>query len=96
MPPKRRSTSPAESETDEELIDAVRQLRDEVRVLRESLDEFRTDFVHLLRNLPDNLPPPYQHLTTLASAVESSDARPEPTPALTSPTNTPPPRGRLF
>src|ERR1044072_2197269 len=77
MPSKRRSNPPAEATSPDDLVDAVRQLRDEVRVLRESLDEFRTDFVHLLRNLPDNLPPPYQHLTTLANLVESSDAPPD-------------------
>ena len=43
-------------------------LRQEIRVLRQAIDEFRVDFTHLLRNLPDNLPPPYQHLTTLAES----------------------------
>ena len=77
MSAKKRAELSAEGDISE-LTSAVNALRDEVRVLRESIDEFRTDFVHLLRNLPDNLPPPYQHLTTLAEVVE---AEREPAPA---------------
>jgi hypothetical protein len=46
----------------------VDRLAQEVRLLRQAIDEFRVDFTHLLRNLPDDLPPPYQHLTTLAES----------------------------
>lgn len=52
----------------ESLETSIEQLSQEVRVLRQAIDEFRVDFTHLLRNLPDNLPPPYQHLTSLAES----------------------------
>jgi hypothetical protein len=67
----------------DELEVAVGRLTEEVRILRQSIDEFREDFVHLLRNLPQNLPPPYAHLHTLAEsfAVDSRE-RVEPPKAM--------------
>jgi len=64
---KRRTDSRVETR-EADLTDMVERLTQEVRVLRQSIDEFREDFVHLLRNLPDNLPPPYAHLGTLAES----------------------------
>lgn len=62
----------------EDLEEAVTRLTEEVRILRQSIDEFREDFVHLLRNLPDNLPPPYAHLPALAESFSvDSPAREE-------------------
>jgi hypothetical protein len=89
----------ADSSADESVADltaAVDALRDEVRVLRESIDEFRTDFVHLLRNLPDNLPPPYQHLTTLAEAVEATEGESPPAQKPVHPVAVPRRPGHLF
>lgn len=59
---------PTPREDTEALAVEIEQLTQEVRILRQAIDEFREDFTHLLRNLPDNLPPPYQHLTTLADS----------------------------
>src|SRR5438046_1263665 len=56
---------PLTFEEAESLEAAIVLLSQEVRVLRQAIDEFRVDFTHLLRNLPDNLPPPYQHLRSL-------------------------------
>jgi hypothetical protein len=70
-----------------ELESAVERLTEEVRVLRQSIDEFREDFVHLLRNLPDNLPPPYAHLYSLAEsfAVDTPELDEPPTPVVAAP-----------
>jgi hypothetical protein len=62
---KRRSSI---NEQLDSLEPEVEKLTEEVRVLRQAIDEFRVDFTHLLRNLPDNLPPPYGHLATLAES----------------------------
>lgn len=79
---KRKTGNLAENR-EAELQDSVDRLTQEVRVLRQSIDEFREDFVHLLRNLPENLPPPYAHLGTLAESfaidVPEEEERPAPT-----------------
>ena len=54
------------SEEAQSFESSVVQLTQEVRVLQQAISEFRVDFTHLLRTPPDNLPPPYQHLATLA------------------------------
>ena len=61
----------------DELEAAVERLTEEVRVLRQSIDEFREDFVHLLRQLPENLPPPYAHLGTLTESFAVDLPEPE-------------------
>jgi hypothetical protein len=42
----------------QELTREVHALREEVQVLRMSIDEFRDDLVHVLRNPPEHIPPP--------------------------------------
>lgn len=66
--PMAKRKPPSGREEVELLEPSIVQLVQELRVLRLAIDEFRVDFAHLLRNLPDNLPPPYRHLTTLAEA----------------------------
>jgi hypothetical protein len=80
---KRRTGNQAENR-EAELQDSVDRLTEEVRVLRQSIDEFREDFVHMLRNLPSNLPPPYAHLGTLAEsfALDVPETEEQMAPAL--------------
>jgi hypothetical protein len=56
------NTEAASEEAVESLREVVAELRSEIHFLYQAIDEFRTDFTHCLRNLPDNLPPPYAHL----------------------------------
>ena len=79
-----RTRTPQTGETREvaTLIDVVEQLRGEVKFLRMAIDEFREDFTHCLRNLPDNLPPPYAHLGTMLAAFSN-----EPIPSETDEAN---------
>lgn len=68
----KRSVAPEPScDSVEALREVVTELRDEVRMLYHAIDEFRTDFTHCLRNLPDNLPPPYAHLGAMFSAFSN-------------------------
>jgi hypothetical protein len=60
------------SDAVEALREIVTELRDEVRMLYHAIDEFRTDFTHCLRNLPDNLPPPYEHLRNMLAAFSNA------------------------
>ena len=57
---------------DDELTEEIRGLRDEVRVLQESIDEFREALEHAVRNLPDRLPPPTR-IWSLPSDPTASD-----------------------
>jgi hypothetical protein len=59
----RKSKQEADTASDlreqiEELTREMQALREEVQVLRMSIDEFRDDLVHALRNPPEQLPPP--------------------------------------
>jgi hypothetical protein len=63
----KRKPPPLPEEADS-LEPSIVQLTQEVRVLQQAIDEFRVDFTHLLRNLSENLPSPYRHLTTLAQS----------------------------
>jgi hypothetical protein len=62
---KRRAIGREDCESLEATVEGLRQ---EVRVLRQAIDEFRVDFTHALRHLPDSLTPPYQHLRSLAES----------------------------
>lgn len=62
-PMAKRTVAPAprESSTDDrvqELEERMQRLQETMEVLIGSIDEFRDDLVHTLRNLPDQLPPP--------------------------------------
>lgn len=113
---KRSSTRPvpADSEADghEELLDAVQALADEVRVLRQALDEFREEVQYAVRNLIET-PGALQHARPLTSmpidpAAPDFAARvnrftpadlPPEEPATTSRPEPPPPQpppGKLF
>lgn len=78
-----RNKKAAAENTDLEAV--ISRLIEEVRVLRQAIDEFREDFVHLLRNLPEKLPPPYAHLNTLAEsfAVDVPESQTPQKPAAT-------------
>ena len=57
----RKSPASGSTTPDEHLVsltEEVRLLRDEVCVLRQSIDEFREAYEHTVRNLPNQLPPP--------------------------------------
>jgi hypothetical protein len=67
-------------ETVYELVEVLDELRAEVRVLHHALDEFRNDFTHCLRNLPDGLPPPYAHWHGVAEALAGEPLRADDAP----------------
>jgi hypothetical protein len=58
------------------------RLREEMHVLRESLDELREEFVHALRNQPEQLPPPLRvHSLPLDPTAEDFGERINAVPA---------------
>jgi hypothetical protein len=54
------------------LADEVRQLREEVRVVWEAVDELRESMEHALRNPPEPPPPPFR-LTSMAADPTAED-----------------------
>ena len=50
----------------------MQRLQETMEVLIGSIDEFRDDFVHTLRNLPDQLPPP-AHIHSLPLDPTAAD-----------------------
>jgi hypothetical protein len=75
---KRKAAAETSPDSVAELQATVTELRDEIRTLASVIDEFRADFTHCLRNLPDNLPPPYAHLGTMFEAFSNDPRSPRP------------------
>jgi hypothetical protein len=76
-PMTKRTTAPAPREgiTDDriqELAERMQRLQETMEVLIGSMDEFRDDLVHTLRNLPDQLPAPV-HIHSLPVDPTASD-----------------------
>jgi hypothetical protein len=73
---KRTATpAPREGITDDrvqELKERMQRLQETMDVLIGSIDEFRDDLIHTLRNLPDQLPPPV-HIHSLPLDPAASD-----------------------
>jgi ABC-type transporter Mla subunit MlaD len=72
---RRAKTAEANTTTDEArdaLADEVRQLREEVRVVWEAVDELREALEHALRNPPEP-PPPSFRLTSMAADPTADD-----------------------
>jgi hypothetical protein len=75
-PTKRRTKSvepdPVANDAHDTLADEVRQLREEVRVVWEAVDELRESMEHALRNPPEPPPPPFR-LTSMAADPTAED-----------------------
>jgi hypothetical protein len=75
MAKRTAAPAPREGITDDRIQDMeerMQRLQETMEVLIGSIDEFRDDLVHTLRNLPDQLPPPV-HIHSLPLDPTASD-----------------------